>query len=63
MISSETAAERLAASGPNGLLRARGGRGLASAGGYRVADYARAGLPLNLLVGVVALGAVYLVWL
>jgi di/tricarboxylate transporter len=34
-----------------------------SVGGYRVGDYVRAGLPLNLIVMGVALLAVWLVWL
>jgi di/tricarboxylate transporter len=34
-----------------------------SAGGYRFADYLRAGLPVSLLVGGVTVAAVYLAWL
>ena len=34
-----------------------------SAGGYRFMDFVRAGLPMNLIVAVVALAAIWLVWL
>lgn len=34
-----------------------------SAGGYRFMDFVRAGLPLNLIVAVVALAAIWIVWM